>query len=65
MGSEFAFEDLSSFEIDKYKFKYLGEEKINELDCYKSELIPTYTHSGYTKQIVWLDKEELRAQKIM
>lgn len=64
MGSEFAFEDLSSFEIEKYHFKYLGEEKVNGLDCYKSELIPAYDHSGYTKQIVWLDKVELRAQKI-
>ena len=35
MGSEFAFEDLSSFEIDKYKFKYLGEEKINDIDTFK------------------------------
>ncbi len=64
MGSEFAFEDLSSFEVEKFTYKYLGEEEVNGVMCYKSEAIPTYDHSGYSKQIIWLDKEELRAQKI-
>jgi outer membrane lipoprotein-sorting protein len=64
MGSEFAFEDLTSFEVEKFSYKYLGEEKVNGLDCYKSEAIPAYEHSGYSKQIIWLDKEELRAQRI-
>ena len=41
-----------------------AEEKANGVDCYKSEATPAYDHSGYTKQIIWLDKEELRAQKI-
>jgi len=64
MGSEFAFEDLSSFEVEKFKFKYLGEETVNGKLCYKSEAIPTYDHSGYSKQIIRLDKEKLREQKI-
>lgn len=64
MGSEFAFEDMSSFEIEKYNFRYLGEEQMNGFECYKSEAIPNYEHSGYSKQIIWLDKEELRAQRI-
>lgn len=64
MGSEFSFEDLSSFEIEKFKYKYLGEETVNGLLCYKSEAIPTEENSGYSKQIIWLDQDELRAQKI-
>ncbi len=64
MGSEFAFEDLSSFEVDKYEYKYLGEEKANGLDSYKSEMIPVYKHSGYSKIVVWLDKKEFRIQKM-
>ena len=40
MGSEFAFEDLSSFEIEKYNYKYLGEETINGLDNFKVEQYP-------------------------
>ncbi|MFQ3170340.1 MAG: outer membrane lipoprotein-sorting protein [Oleispira sp.] len=64
MGSEFAYEDLSSFEIGKYTFKFLAEEPMNGLDCYKIEQIPTDKNSGYTRQVVWLDKEHLRGQKI-
>jgi outer membrane lipoprotein-sorting protein len=64
MGSEYAFEDLSSFEVEKFKYTYLGEEQVDGIDCYKSKAIPTYDHSGYSKQIIWLDKKELNAQKI-
>lgn len=64
MGSEFAYEDLSSFELEKYKFKLLGEEQVNGVDCYKIEQIPTDKYSGYTKQIAWLDKAEYRSQKV-
>jgi len=64
MGSEFSYEDLSSFELEKYKFKYLGEENINGVDCYKVEQIPTDKYSGYTRQVAWLDKEHFRAQKV-
>lgn len=64
MGSEFAYEDMSSFELEKYSFKYLGDETVNGLDCYKVEQIPTDKYSGYKKQVVWLDKEHLRGQKI-
>jgi hypothetical protein len=64
MGSEFAYEDLSSFEIGKYTFKFLAEEQVNGIDCYKVEQIPTDKNSGYTRQIVWLDKEHFRGQKV-
>lgn len=64
MGSEYAFEDLSSFEVEKFNYKYLGEEEVDGKLCYKSEAVPTYDHSGYSKQIIWLDKEELIARKI-
>ncbi|MCG8670145.1 MAG: outer membrane lipoprotein-sorting protein [Pseudomonadales bacterium] len=64
MGSEFAFEDLSSFEVEKYTYNYLGTEQVNGLDCYKSELTPAYKHSGYSKTIAWIDQEEFRIQKI-
>ncbi len=63
MGSEFAFEDLNSFEVEKYSYEFLREEKFNGLDCYVSKLTPQYEHSGYTSQISWLDKEEFRPQK--
>jgi len=64
VGSEFAFEDLLSQEVDKYSYKFLGDEKCSNLECYKVERIPLYKNSGYTKQIIWWDKEEYRIQKI-
>jgi outer membrane lipoprotein-sorting protein len=65
MGSEFAFEDLGSQEVEKYHYKYLREEPCaNGWTCYVSELTPAYQYSGYTKQIVWLDKQEYRLVKV-
>jgi len=57
LGSEFAFEDLTSFEVVKYKYKYLKDEVFNGIDCFVVELYPQYKHSGYTRQQVWIDKQ--------
>jgi len=64
MGSEFAFEDLSSFEIEKYSYWYLGDETVNRLESFKVEQYPVDKNSGYTRRIVWVDKEEYRIHKI-
>jgi len=64
MGSEFAFEDLSSFELEKYTYKYIGDELINGLDSYVIEQTPVDENSGYTRRVVWLDKQAYRTQKI-
>lgn len=64
MGSEFAFEDLSSFEIDKYTYKYLGDEQLNELNHFMVEQFPVDENSGYTRRVVWIDDKEYRIQKI-
>ena len=64
MGSEFAFEDLSSFEVEKYTYKYLGEETFNGLKMFKVEQYPVDENSGYTRRIVWLDTQEYRVHKI-
>jgi outer membrane lipoprotein-sorting protein len=64
MGSEFAYEDLSSFEIPKYSYKYVGDEVVHELASFMVEQTPVDEDSGYTKRIVWLDKTEYRVQKI-
>jgi outer membrane lipoprotein-sorting protein len=64
MGSEFAYEDISSFEIPKYNYMYLRDEMLDGKDCYVLELRPQYKHSGYTKSHVWVDKAEYRIQKV-
>lgn len=64
LGSEFAYEDLLSPEVAKYSYKYLRDEACGEFDCYVLERLPLYENSGYTKQVVWIDKAEHRYIKI-
>ena len=65
MGSEFAFEDIASQEVEKYTYKYLRDENLNGIDCFVIERIPAYKYSGYTRQIGWINKAEYRPEKIV
>lgn len=64
MGSEFAFEDMTSNEVEKYTYKYLRDEILDGRDCFVVERYPTYKYSGYTRQISWLDKEMYQPLKV-
>lgn len=64
VGSEFAFEDLSSQEIEKYSYKYLQDEACGEWQCYVIERYPEYEYSGYTRQVAWIDQAEYRVTKV-
>lgn len=64
MGSEFAYEDLASQEIEKYTYKYIRDEQLNGIDCFVMERYPAYEHSGYTKQLAWVNKDRYVAEKI-
>ena len=64
MGSEFAFEDISSQEVDKYTYKHLGEEELNGIAVHKIESYPTDKYSGYTRLINYIDKERLIGLKV-
>lgn len=64
MGSEFAFEDLSSQEVEKYSYKYLRDEACGDYQCYVIERVPAYKFSGYKRQHVWMDKEAYRVIKV-
>ena len=64
MGSTFAFEDLGSQEIEKYSYKFLREEACGDWQCFVIERKPEYKHSGYTRQVAWLDKEAYRLVKV-
>jgi len=64
LGSEYAFEDLTSFEIARFEYKYLRDEIVNEIDCFVIELIPRYQYSGYTRQVAWIDKDRYIAIRV-
>ena len=64
LGSEFSFEDFSFQEVEKYEYLYLDEEIYLNNPCYVIERKPLDPYSGYTKQLVWIDKENYLVQKI-
>jgi outer membrane lipoprotein-sorting protein len=64
MGSEFAYEDIASQEIEKYSYKHLREEEYQGRLCFVGESYPVdKKNSGYTKRISWLDTAEYRVFK--
>jgi len=64
MGSEFAYEDISSQEVEKYKYKFIKDDKFNGRDVFVIERYPQYKKSGYTKQVAWIDKKMYQPLKI-
>lgn len=64
MGSEFAYEDLSSQEVEKYNYKYIKQEAINGIQAHMVERYPLDPKSGYTKQVVWWNADNYRLEKI-
>ncbi|MFW5444544.1 MAG: outer membrane lipoprotein-sorting protein [Methylococcaceae bacterium] len=64
VGSEFAFEDLSSWEVDKYSYRFLRDEILENRDCFVVENTPRYEHSGYTRQVEWVDKDIYHPRRI-
>jgi outer membrane lipoprotein-sorting protein len=65
MGSEFAYEDIASQEVEKYTYKHLRDEEYNGQLCYVGESYPVdKKNSGYTKRITWMDTAEYRVLKV-
>lgn len=64
MGSEFAFEDIGSQEVNKYTWKYLRDDTFKGMPVFVVERYPVSPHSGYKRQIVWIDQAEYRAHQI-
>ncbi len=65
MGSEFAYEDLSSFNVDKYVYEGDAQEvEIDGKKMYLGESKPFSKNSGYTKQIFWVDANTFLLHKM-
>ena len=65
MGSEFSYEDIASQEIEKYTYKWLRDEQYQRRECFVIERHPIdKKNSGYTRQVVWMDKEHYRIWKV-
>jgi len=64
MGSEFAFEDLSSQEVEKYHYRFVAEDTLDGLAAFVVERTPVDPKSGYTRQRVWYDQLHYRPVRI-
>jgi outer membrane lipoprotein-sorting protein len=65
MGSEFSYEDLTAFNIDKYSYSGDAEEvTLDGKKMYKSERIPKSKNSGYTKQVSWVTPDTYLTMKV-
>ena len=67
-GSEFSFEDVATFELDKYDYRYIEDQPCgsnNEFECFVVDNIPRYQYSGYSNLLEWTDKEIYHPRKII
>jgi len=65
VGSEFAYEDLSSTEVAKYRYRWLRDEDLDGRKAHVLEKYPAYEHSGYTRRLVWIDEERMQGIKVV
>jgi hypothetical protein len=64
VGSEFAFEDFTAIELNKFDYTYVGEVTCGDLTCDVLERTPRYENSGYTKQVSWVDQTDYQIRKV-
>lgn len=61
MGTDFAYEDLGSEELENYDYQLLRAESLNGVECYLIEAVPNNDQerkeSGYSKRHIWIRKD--------
>ncbi len=64
MGSEFSYEDMTAPVLEKYDYKYLGDDNYKGRKVFLVERYPKDPHSLYSKQVTWTDQEHYIPWKI-
>jgi len=64
VGSEFAFEDFTALELNKYDYTWLREEEIDGLTVDVVERTPLYENSGYTRQVSYIDRDIYQIRRV-
>ena len=64
VGSEFAFEDFTSLELNKFEYSFIGEEACGEYVCDVVERLPLYENSGYTRQVAYIDQTHYQIRTV-
>lgn len=65
VGSEFSYEDIGSWEVDKYSYRFIREEILDGRKTFLVENTPRYEYSGYARQLEWVDAEIYHPRKII
>ncbi len=65
VGSEFAFEDFTSLELNKFSYRYIGTEACGDLTCDVVERTPLYENSGYTRQLAKIDQDVYQIREVV
>jgi len=63
VGSDFSYEDLVPFAVDKYTYTFLREDVINGKPCYVNAASPKDTSSVYSKTVSWIDGKNFQTLK--
>lgn len=63
LGSEFAYEDMSTPVVEKYSYRFVEEAVHEGAPCYVIESTPKDENSGYARIVSWVDVDELRILK--
>jgi len=64
VGSEFAFEDFTALELNKYNYTWLRDEQYEGMSADVIERTPRYDNSGYTRQLSWVDQDVYQVRKV-
>jgi predicted RND superfamily exporter protein len=64
VGSEFAFEDFTALELNKYDYTWLREEAHEGMSVDVIERTPRYANSGYARQLSWIDRKYYQVRKV-
>jgi len=64
VGSEFAFEDFTSLELNKYDYTWIREETIDGMPMDVVERRPRYESSGYSRQLSWIDQDVYQVRRV-
>lgn len=61
MASDFSYYDIGKPKLDDFKYKLIGEEKVNGIDCFVIECLPSSSEiekdTGYSKIVRWVRKD--------
>lgn len=61
MASDFSYYDIGKPKLEDFKYKLMGEEKVNGVDCFVIECLPSSSEiekdTGYSKIVRWVRKD--------